>query len=423
MSDIYRDYPIEPYAGGNFGGGGSMIPSTIARRLLTGRFSAAAFRDTAIELALTHGTKMAWSAVEPRTFAVFEATLVGDKHREFVKMISHGMETSIITRQMANDGQACLVPPRYTMFRYEGALFFASSTFRINTTVKLYTLRKNTKILNKLCDKYFGGNGSKMLRTVTDRTSRQSLVRPLNTVIVTPDVQHNVLDAIEKWWTGKDEYARLGRQWKITICLRGVPGCGKSSLERAVAGHYGGDMRVVNCASIDDAGLYEALRCNERVVVLEEFYPPGEMIEETVSLDEELVKSGGGDMADLSEMKISKRKKTNLTLPGCLAAFDGADVIHDKIIFINTNYPKKFPAKLRRPGRIDVFQEMPLPGDKEIKEGFFPLYFPDTPFTRDVTFEPRSGGRIQKCLDLCNNNPDTFIDLVLQTPPAEEDES
>lgn len=422
MSDIYRQYPIEPYSGGGSSSGPSLLSGSVVRRLLTGRFSKAAFRDAAVELALTTGIRVGWNAIEPRAFAVFEATLLGDKHRDFVKMISHGMERSVITRQAASDGQAVLVPPRFTVFKYDGAIFFAESEFRVNTIVKLYTLRKNHRILNKLSDKYFGGNGSKMLRTVTDRNNaRMSLVRPLNTVIVTPEVQKNVLDAIEKWWVSKDEYARLGRQWKITICLHGVPGCGKSSLERGVAGNYGGDMRVVNCADIDDAGLYEALRGNERVVVLEEFYPPSEVIEETTTLNEELDRQGDHS-GDITKMSISKRRKTKLTLQGAKAAFDGADVIHDKIIFINTNYPDKFPASLRRPGRIDVFQEMPLPGDREIKYGFFPLYFPGEPIPEGVTFERRSGGRIQKCLDLCDNDPKKFVELVLAQPPAEEDE-
>ena len=418
--DIYRSYPIEPYSGngdrGSIGGfGGNMF----IRRLLMGRFSRQSMKDAALEALLMHGTRMAWNTIEPRALATFEAVLLENKHADFVKMISHGLQRSVISRTGASDGTTTLVPPRYTVFRYQGAWFFAESEYKITTTVRLYTLRRNTEILEKLREQYFGGAGSKMMRTVTGRgNSRMSLIRPLESVIVSPGIKEHVLGGIERWWTGKEDYARLGRQWKITILLYGQPGCGKSSLERAVAGHYGGDMRVINCADMTDSELHEALRGNERVVVLEDFIPPEEVITEEVTIEAD---ADTGDF-DIANTKITKRKRSKLTLAGCLQAFDGADVIHDKIIFINTNYPELMPQKLRREGRVDVFMEMPLPGDAEIRNGFFPMYFPDHKVPDDVVFEPRSGGRIQKCYDLSRGDPEAFIRHVLAAPPTNEDE-
>lgn len=76
--------------------------------------------------------------------------------------------------------------------------------------------------------------------------------RPLDTIYLQDDVKKNLLDDIEKYLDPERRrfYNQNGIPYRRGYLLHGPPGCGKSSMSMALAGHFGLTLFVINCADV-----------------------------------------------------------------------------------------------------------------------------------------------------------------------------
>lgn len=77
-------------------------------------------------------------------------------------------------------------------------------------------------------------------------------VRPLDTVYLDNDVKKNLISDLEKYLDPQRRqfYSENGIPYRRGYLLHGPPGCGKSSLSLALAGHFGLDLYIVNFSNI-----------------------------------------------------------------------------------------------------------------------------------------------------------------------------
>lgn len=76
--------------------------------------------------------------------------------------------------------------------------------------------------------------------------------RPLDTIYLEEDVKKKLLGDIEKYLDPDRRrfYHRNGIPYRRGYLLHGPPGCGKSSLSLALAGHFGLPLFVVDCTNV-----------------------------------------------------------------------------------------------------------------------------------------------------------------------------
>jgi energy-coupling factor transporter ATP-binding protein EcfA2 len=168
--------------------------------------------------------------------------------------------------------------------------------------------------------------------------------RPLSTVIVDGGIKEALCeDAIrflgaERWYVGK------GIPYRRGVLLYGPPGCGKTSLVTALAGHLRLPIVFVplNDKHMDDAYLMEILSEAPRdsIVLIEDI--------------DSALRRGPASKEELQQEMILRYGRMPVTFSGLLNAIDGVGAQEGRLLFMTTNHIDRLDEALIRPGRVDA---------------------------------------------------------------------
>ena len=185
---------------------------------------------------------------------------------------------------------------------------------------------------------------------------RLLLKRPIESVILPHIAKDQVLSDVRKFLDAESRawYLEHGIPYKRTFLLYGPPGCGKSSLIRAVASHFDCSVCMTSLANreLEDADLRMAM-CSvpqKAVVAFED------------------VDALFGHHRERSEGSHS------VTFSGLLNALDGVADPRGTVIFLTTNYKNRLDPALVRAGRCDVQVELTYAVDEQLKQSFKRFY-------------------------------------------------
>jgi len=208
----------------------------------------------------------------------------------------------------------------------------------INTTknkdINMYKLKISG---NKKKDKHITWTKTKF---VTNKT--------IQNTIVTDEVQKLYYDDLNKFINNKDYYFKKGIPYKRGYLLYGDPGCGKTSLIKAVAHDLNLPIFMVDLSVLNDNSelisvmneLNYHINANEPyLLILEDF-------------DRTSIFGKGKDYYD----EYNDQSNSKITQDCILNILDGIDESHGRIVVITTNdidKVRKFKS-LIRPGRIDI---------------------------------------------------------------------
>jgi hypothetical protein len=166
---------------------------------------------------------------------------------------------------------------------------------------------------------------------------------------------------------------------KINMLLYGLPGCGKTSVIKAISNYtkrhivnirlsqIKNDMELYKLLFSDEIqflnGLVRNIPMNQKMFVFEDIDAESQVVLQRKYQQIEKKKDDDNNSDyDVDDQDYHRRKKiikkTDLTLSGILNVFDGCMELYDSIVIFTTNYIEKLDTALVRPGRITLNIEM-----------------------------------------------------------------
>jgi ATPase family associated with various cellular activities (AAA)/BCS1 N terminal len=168
--------------------------------------------------------------------------------------------------------------------------------------------------------------------------------RPLDSVILQDGQLERLTGDVERFLASEADYVRRGIPWHRGWLLAGPPGTGKTSVARAVAGHFGMDIWYLPLSDVKKDG--ELLRHVGRVT------PRSMLLIEDIDVFRAATeRDDGGD---------------GVTLSGLLNALDGIATPHGLLTVLTTNEPDVLDPAVARPGRIDLREHLGLADDDQV---------------------------------------------------------
>ncbi|BCS83249.1 putative AAA+ family ATPase [Cotonvirus japonicus] len=173
---------------------------------------------------------------------------------------------------------------------------------------------------------------------------------------------------------------------KLALLLYGKPGCGKTSLIKALANHL--DYHIIEVKlsfMVNDAALMDTFHnkiisshknndssfgiisdyvpLNKRIYIFEDIDAESNIIHQRSKPEEPIEEAKNIESSDSIDetfklMMKKYMKKEKLTLSGILNVLDGIIEINGSVIIFTTNHPEKLDEAFKRPGRITMTMEL-----------------------------------------------------------------
>lgn len=187
-------------------------------------------------------------------------------------------------------------------------------------------------------------------------TTISSTKRSLDTVYLEKTVHDELLNDIGEFKESRQWYADVGIPYRRGYMFYGPPGCGKSSLAKAIASEFDMNLYTLSLSSkkMDDTTLINLLRSakNNSIILLEDI-----------------------DGA-FHERKKEDDNESRITFSGLLNAIDGVASREGNILITTTNHIDRLDPALVRPGRIDRKFELRFANQDQMYNMFL-KFFPE----------------------------------------------
>ena len=201
--------------------------------------------------------------------------------------------------------------------------------------------------------------------------SRPQPARPLESVVLQPGLADRLAADCERFLGAGAWYRLRGIPHRRGVLLHGPPGCGKTSLILALAGHLGLGISVLN---LSDPAMTDSV-LQARIA---------DLPRNTILLLEDI------DAAFVSRDTTSSSSSAHggqslVTLTGLLNALDGVVASEARLTFLTTNYLDRLDPALIRPGRVDIKQLIGYCSHLQAEE-MFTKFFPESSELEKKTF-------------------------------------
>ena len=266
------------------------------------------------------------------------------------------------------------------------------TTQEITHQISVGMIGRNQSLLNQMVDEFRwrpDKNRGHLFYPNKDGTgwssSHRVSERKLDTIVLNAGIKEELVHTIDWFLENREWYLDRGFPYRLTIILEGPPGTGKSSLLRALTGHFKRNLCPINLSSCTDITLPELLRTAppDSFILMEDFDDCPAVLapefRESMSDD--------GVMATLMASRLGRSV--------FLQAMDGVDVIDGQVIFLTTNHIEKIDNAVKRDERVNHRFHLGLLQNEAIHR-YIEIVFPDCTEHKVFTYAPISGASLQK---------------------------
>uniref|UniRef100_A0A7S4GPA1 AAA+ ATPase domain-containing protein n=1 Tax=Oxyrrhis marina TaxID=2969 RepID=A0A7S4GPA1_OXYMA len=166
--------------------------------------------------------------------------------------------------------------------------------------------------------------------------------RPTRTVVLQEGIMEDILGDVAKFIERESWYAARNIPHRRGYLLEGPPGCGKTSLIRAVASEFSLPLCCVPLQSqrVGEGGIEALLhRAPEGAIIYIEDIDCAEQ---------------GGVLSRTGEQRTTTQESDKrVTMSDILNAIDGLGAQTGRLLFLTTNHPERLDPALLRDGRVD----------------------------------------------------------------------
>ncbi|MGH6755283.1 MAG: AAA family ATPase, partial [Bradyrhizobium sp.] len=185
--------------------------------------------------------------------------------------------------------------------------------------------------------------------------------RPLRSVVIAADTLNRITKQLDEFRDQRHWYLNNGLTHKLTILLHGRPGCGKTSLIKALAGHYGVDIYSININQMTDRSFGPAIASVPKgAFLLIEDFDSASAVKARPSKQMNQPRTHADDIAE------AVADFSPLSLTGVLNAMDGIVPLDNNVVFMTTNHIELIDDAMLRKGRTDLIVEIGPMGPAEI---------------------------------------------------------
>lgn len=247
------------------------------------------------------------------------------------------------------------------------------------------------------------------------------------------DGKEDLIKTLNRFKNNEAFYKKLGRPYTLGILLYGEPGCGKTSVLKAIANYLNLDIHSINIKNYDDIDTfmdcwYRSLKTDswnansltEKIIHL----PEVDYLCDEFLKDEEQEKMKKSERESDSEKNIvinvnksdddeeNKKKKNTLTKSFFRELFDGVDEHHGRIIVMDSNNPERLDPIMIRDGRIDVKLHFDKMSSDNMKLYLEHVY--DIKLEKDINLPHRKFrvAKIQSIVEICISNDISVYECI-----------
>lgn len=192
--------------------------------------------------------------------------------------------------------------------------------------------------------------------------------RSLNTIFLNKGVKEEVLQFLDNFQSLENWYIQRGLSYQTGIIFYGPPGCGKTSLVKALASHYGTSLYILPTSLLG--------KISKAVM---------ELPERSVLLIEDLDTDDATRKRNVIKPRDKKGRKkddedppfvfTWSNLSDILNTIDGIVTNHGRIMIATTNHIDKLDDAILRSGRFDLKVKLDY-ADSYVARQFMHNFFP-----------------------------------------------
>jgi len=206
-------------------------------------------------------------------------------------------------------------------------------------------------------------------RKVTDQTKRN-----LETVFLDTRVKDKIISHIDQFLQNELWCLEHGIPYQTGILLYGYPGCGKTSLIKAIASEYNKSLYILSASDLHeiDTALMEL---PDNSILLIEDIDSDPVVYKREKEPRESKEKPKKTTSNQAKPEEHHHYFTLSNISDVLNALDGIITVHGRILFATTNHIEKLDSAVIRNGRFDLRVEISY-ATKFIVNSFFKKYYP-----------------------------------------------
>lgn len=212
-------------------------------------------------------------------------------------------------------------------------------------------------------EKYLTIRNNFISRGSYDWDMLNSPLKSMDTIYLPNNLIEDIKSDISRFVSSRHIYTNFGKTFKHNYVIVGPPGTGKTSLAKAIASYYTGNLTVVPTQGDDGTFTSCMLAAMKGVILIEDI-----------------------DCTNISIEREANKEEAGISLSAVLNALDGVNTKEGCITIITTNKPENLDPAILRKGRTDKLIELKYLNEYELTEC---IYFFESflkmklPFSKD----------------------------------------